>query len=96
MHAWTVTIGTLNKAPTFRPDSAMNQKDARREFAALCDHAARHAMPGTVRLWYKENVKAEFDCTGEPAKFLAYCLARVHLDEFWQRLAGSVRKAGTM
>jgi len=71
------------------------EKLARESFATHCDHAATRSGE-TVTLWRDGKPVASFDGTGEPARFLAYCLARVNAGEFWQRLAGSVRKAGTL
>lgn len=71
-----------------------DEKTARQAFGKQCDLAA--VSGATVTLWHDGEPVAEFSGNSEPGRFLAYCLARVHLGEFWQRLAGSVRKAGTM
>lgn len=93
MNKWNVSISNVGNY------NEVSEKEARREFADGCDSvAAAHgrASGETVTLWRDGEPVAEFEGNSEPGRFLAYCLARVHMGEFWQRLAGSVRKAGTL
>ena len=77
------------------------EKMARASFTTHCDHAARRSGE-TVTLWRDGARVAEFSGISESARFLAYCLDRAdncdsaNARDWWARLAGNVRKSGTM
>ena len=92
MSNWTITCSNSGMVHTCK-----NERLARASFNLHCDHAARRSGE-TVTLWRDSVRAAEFSGTSLAARFLAHCLERSTLAdaEFWTRLAGVVRKAGTL